>query len=525
MRRLSHFPIFPILLASWPVLNLYAANVLDVQASEILRALIIVGLAVLVLFLGLRWALKDEVRSGSIASVWMLGVLSYEYVRGPLRTFARATWGTDWFLANRFMLVVWLVLLLLAAVLVWRFVRGRARLIAPLNGMALVLTLLPLMTVAQRLVARGGVQSAGVTIYSSSASLPLLTTRPDSMPDIYYIILDGYGRADMLREYYGYDNAVFLAFLASRGFYVARESQANSNRTFLSLATSLNLDYPPPPEPQKGKRGREQDGDYLLAMERRTNDNEVLRLLKARGYTTIQLASGVAPTDHNPFVDIEYRTGSLNRFEEQLLGSTMFSATYPWLWRERILGAFDRLSQLPALPGPKFVFAHIVSPHPPYLFDRTGKLPPLRSMGTLAIGDADIWHSASYIDQLIFVNRKIEVVVDAILAQSKTPPVIIIQGDHGPGCFTLDSLVGPARDLTPEEARQTCMRSRMSILNAYYLPGDGVRQLYAPITPVNSFRVVLNQYLGAELELLDDRSYVYSCGETCEVYRYPAVVK
>lgn len=521
MRRLSHFPFFPFLFTIYPALNLYAANALNVQAAEIVRALIMLALAALVIFLGLRLALKDDVRSGLIASVWLLSLLSYEYVRGPLRNLARNTWGTDWFLANRFMLFVWLALLVLATFLIWRFGKNRAGLIAPLNGMALALILLPLMTVAQRLSANTDVQPAGADIHSSPESLPTLETPPGQLPDIYYIILDGYDRADDLKEHYGYDNAEFLAFLSSRGFYVAEESQTNSNRTFLSLATSLNLDYPHPPDAQEGKVGREQDAAYLAAMGRRVDDNEVLRLLKARGYTAIQFASGAEPTDHNSFADIEYRGGILNRFEEQMLGGSIFNAAYPWLWRNRILDTFEQLSQLPTLSNPKFVFAHIVSPHPPFLFDRDGNLPPIQEMGTLAIGDADIWGSTRYIDQLIFINRKMEGVIDAILAQSKTPPIIIIQGDHGPGCYTLPTLLGHGRDLTPEEASQPCMRSRMSILNAYHFPGNGSKQLYPSITPVNSFRVALDTYLGFNLGLLEDKSYVHSCEKTCEFFLFP----
>ena len=46
----------------------------------------------------------------------------------------------------------------------------------------------------------------------------------------------------------------------------------------------------------------------------------------------------------------------------------------------------------------------------------------------------------------------------------------------------------------------------MWILNAYYLPGyDG--DLYATISPVNSFRLVFNSYFGGEYDMLEDVSY------------------
>jgi len=44
----------------------------------------------------------------------------------------------------------------------------------------------------------------------------------------------------------------------------------------------------------------------------------------------------------------------------------------------------------------------------------------------------------------------------------------------------------------------------MSVLNAYYLPGDPTLSPYASITPVNTFRLVLAKYFDAQLPLLDD---------------------
>jgi hypothetical protein len=76
--------------------------------------------------------------------------------------------------------------------------------------------------------------------------------------------------------------------------------------------------------------------------------------------------------------------------------------------------------------------------------------------------------------------------VDTILAESEVPPVIIIQGDHGPWLQPTDK--------------------RMRILAALYLPGHE-EQLYPTITPVNFFRVVFNSYFGGDYELLEDVSY------------------
>jgi hypothetical protein len=97
-------------------------------------------------------------------------------------------------------------------------------------------------------------------------------------------------------------------------------------------------------------------------------------------------------------------------------------------------------------------------------------------------------YDRGYPDQIAYLNKRLIPIIDNILQNSPTPPIIIIQADHG--------------------ARQRVGGSgRLGILNAYYLPGGGERMLYNSISPVNSFRVVFNTYFGQDYALLDDISY------------------
>jgi hypothetical protein len=70
--------------------------------------------------------------------------------------------------------------------------------------------------------------------------------------------------------------------------------------------------------------------------------------------------------------------------------------------------------------------------------------------------------------------------------------VIVIQGDHG----------APAGLISDDK--------HMPILNAYYLPGADPSALYANISPVNTFRVIFNQYFGGHYPMLADVSYFSS---------------
>jgi hypothetical protein len=76
--------------------------------------------------------------------------------------------------------------------------------------------------------------------------------------------------------------------------------------------------------------------------------------------------------------------------------------------------------------------------------------------------------------------------IDTIMANSKTPPIIIIQGDHGPW-------------LQPKD-------KRMWNFTAVYMPGHE-DTLYPTVTPVNLFRLVFNNYFGGKYDILDDVSY------------------
>jgi hypothetical protein len=106
---------------------------------------------------------------------------------------------------------------------------------------------------------------------------------------------------------------------------------------------------------------------------------------------------------------------------------------------------------------------------------------------------------AGYRRQIQYVNRLIFETVDAILSRSTTPPIIILQSDHGPGAYLH---WGSLENTLPAE--------RFGILNAYYFPDGNYAQLYPAISPVNSFRVLFNQFFEADYEMLPDRHYYSS---------------
>lgn len=322
----------------------------------------------------------------------------------------------------------------------------------------------------------------------------------------YYIILDGYGRADMLQAVHGFNNSAFVDALEQSGFIVASRSQANYPRTLLSLSSSLNMQYL---ETMSSVMG---DSNLWWPVMGTVQQSEVRKILQNWGYKTVFFASVWDYTDirDGDFYEAPYPV-MLKNFYNSFLNFTnlsilrsidRFGVAYPSYDTHRriILFSFKRLPEVAAIPGPKFVFAHIVAPHPPYVFDRTGN--PVDSDFPYSLIDpyrqrGDILESRnSYLDQLMFINQEILTTIDGILANSNIPPSIILQADHGPGIL-----------IDYNSIENSCLYERFSILNAYYLPGVDRDSVPMDLSPVNSFRFIFNSYFQTKLEILPNRQY------------------
>ena len=332
----------------------------------------------------------------------------------------------------------------------------------------------------------------------------------ESLPDIYYIVLDGYGRADLLADLYGFDNSSFVQELESRGFIIPSKSYSNYPKTALSVTSTLNMDYVQSFAPDLKKE------PYWWIMSSFLDHSSVRDSLENLGYQSVAIATDWSITN-NPTVDKYYspRSVILNDFESFYLSTTPLVMIKPLLGKfafvptfdshgELILYNFDTIASIAYQAGPpKFVFAHILAPHPPFVFDAGGA--HLQPDYAFSFNDANDFPYGSqsyregYVGQVQFINAQIISLVDAVLKSSAPPPIIILQADHGPGMFT---------DFTSVD--NTCLKERFSVFAAYYLPGKDPTVIPTDITPVNLFRIVFNQYFGANLPLLESRHYYYN---------------
>lgn len=348
-----------------------------------------------------------------------------------------------------------------------------------------------------------------ITTSTASTAIPSLTTviqlKGDTRPDIYVLILDAYGREDVLRDIYDYDNSKFTNALRNRGFYVPTNNHSNYVQTTYAMASLWNFDYVQP---------WVATSDYNHYILNPIQNNRAFELLHNIGYTTVSFEGALSYTQiYN--ADI-YITNSvrLNKFEAYSLVNTpleplsnIFNLHLPIpsyeSHRQRVLFKFDELQRVPqAIPGPKIVYAHFLVPHPPFVFDAYGNALPQSQPYHLwddseEAGGQEAYRQG-YREQVKFINGKVLEAVDAILTNSKTPPVILIMGDHGPASMFQFNIDQPG-----------CIWERSSNFYALLLPGhqnDGT--LYATITPVNTFRIIFDTYFEANLPLLEDRTYL-----------------
>jgi hypothetical protein len=237
-------------------------------------------------------------------------------------------------------------------------------------------------------------------------------------------------------------------------------------------------------------------------------DYKVWRFLKSRGYKFIHFGDWWEPTRINKFADMNFNYDplKLNAFSYELLKTT---ALYPAISavfqlnnpRKRILYQFRELAKIPSIKGPKFVFAHLLIPHEPYVFDRNGR--PLTDSEVEDRSDKE-----NYLNQLIFVNKRIKWLVNEILSKSKRTPIIIIQSDEGPYISKeLERLY--AGKISWKDLSKEALKIHMRIFNAYYLPEFDKKLLYKSISPVNTFRLIFNFYFGTNFKLLKDESYIF----------------
>jgi hypothetical protein len=487
--------IHPFMFAVYPILFLFAYNRDElVTFPETLLPLLIVLSFALISFVLFWRVLRDRQKAGIVVSIFLLLFFSYGHVYDALKNWRIGGFSPG---QHQYLLLIWSAAIIAGSVAAIRTSRRLDNLTGFLNVVAVTLVAISLLNTGLYQL-RTGRTSASTKNTDERAAITRSGKEQKTRPDIYYIILDGYANPQTLKEIYGFDDTYFTKHLTEKGFRVIAHSRSNYALTYLSLSSSLNMEYINYLTDELGPETKDRAITRKLV-----RDNKVMAFLKSRGYRTVHFSSGWSETLNNGSADLNIKCGQGNEFLELVVQTSMISCIEQSILgndaRHRVLDTFAKLGEVPKIKGPKFVFAHILTPHPPYLFDSKGQ--PVSGTELKMCGK--VWlEKEHYLDQLEYANQKVETLVDQILKKSQTPPVIILQSDHGSA-----SLLSRNNSSCWNSPTDQMLKERMRNFSAFYMPDNGESVLYDSITPANDFRLIFNYYFDTHYELLDDRSY------------------
>jgi len=514
----SPLPIHPVLFALFPLVSVLSANISQLRVLDAGRSVALALVAAMALVLVYSLILRDLMKAALVASATILLFFTYGHAYSILKTISISDLV---FGRHRFLLPASVIVLI---IMFWWAARSRGSLAGItrlLNVIAGIALLLPCASLV-------GYFGAGLAAGQREPTTPnpwgneTFALDANELPDIYYIITDAYARSDVLLDDYHYDNSAFLESLEGMGFIIADRSVPNYFWTHLALAAALNMDYVPDLLPG-WTQGEHIDTADLIKHSR------VRSRLEGLGYSTVGFATGWEETE---LFDADYlltpdisrldllsQQGMFNEFEGLVIHSSALRAVQDLdarsstpvaryiaqrmqrrytVQREIILAEFENLQQVPKIPGPKFVFVHIISPHGPYIFAADGQQREQSGPFSLT-ADTDAGpeqEAEAYVGQLEFISSQLEETIRVVLSESDRPVIIVLQSDHGPGRIRWEA---------PEAGP---VRARAANLNAYYLPVE-CRHLLSPMSsPVNTFRIVFNCVFGDDLPLLEDVTYV-----------------
>lgn len=518
---LEQYPLYILLLGVYPVLYLWTANFTKIHSYVVPRSLLISFCFSLAVFL-LTWLIIHPVRRAGMVAGYIL-VLFFTYGHF-FSLIDNANLAGIIIGRHRFTIIFWL---LLAAAGVFLIIRSRSKLYQATRAANVITGLMTIFLLVQVVSGFAG----STSIKRTAAPMPQTAAAAESTVsanrDVYYILLDGYGRTDLLEKDLNLDNKAFMDQLKSMGFIVPRCGQSNYIDTAYSMAATLNMNY----LDDLGYSYEElAKGDHEKILTPVIAGSLVRQKVSAMGYKFITFKSPylfIDMPDSDVYLDEENTTSpgekieTLN-FQQMFIRTTFARTAAEWLednpedsknipvflvslvspgsvnpesstfagrnykqYRQNLF-QLDSLETIPEISGKKFVYAHLLVTHQPFTFTPAGDF---------RLDEKDSYEA--YKDQITYIDTRLVEILQTILKKSTVPPVIILQSDHS----------------------YSDGGKRARNLQAYYLPDQTGVEIPDTFTNVNAFRLVFDTYFGEDLPLLPDRSM--QIGENYPGYTKP----
>lgn len=328
-------------------------------------------------------------------------------------------------------------------------------------------------------------------------------------PDVWHFIFDRYAGGDSLQRVYHFDNRPFLDALKARGFAVQEHAFSNYQRTGHSVSSTLNGAY----LDGLAANMTNHQTDWV-PLYRAMTGNAALRFFAAYGYDTFFAGSWWNPTRRSLLAGSNvnfYDMPELGRLilDQSVVGMLLENTDLPYAdgrndqcRREHL--KFEELAKIAAEKKRKYVFAHFLLPHPPFVINADGTCRSLEQATHSSRRD-------NYVGQVEYANSQILKLIDKIEA-GPHPAIIIIHADEGPWPlpFVGDERY-PGTDPVAVNWRrinQSQLHEKMGVLLAVKSPdGNSARDL--PVSAVNLYPLVLHNHFGGARPSLPDRHYLF----------------
>jgi hypothetical protein len=486
--------VHPVLFAIYPILFLWSQNVGEVGPDDVGD---VVGATLLAAMFAtaIGWLMfQDRARGALIVTPAILTVLLYGHV---------ANFDVSQQAEHAGWLIVMAAALVIALKLPDRWVD---RLDRGLRVLAVALVAIALVTIIPTEIEEA---TTPRVVIAAGRTLPGETTAQKR--DVYWLVYDRYGSDRSFEEGYGVENDL-TPWLREHGFDVLEDSHANYVATALSLSTTMNMT--PLDELTKGVPVT---SNSYQPMYRALQGSLVARQFEALGYRYLHLGSWWNPTRTDSAADRNYNADGVSDFTSAVVEESLIPVLAEAFLPEELPPtesakhlkhnnwALDTLDRLPRESGPKFVFAHVLLPHPPYVFDSDGRYIPPAEAAT--IREVDAWHH-----QLDYTNSRLRSFIEGLLARPESEqPIIILQADEGPWPerYGSDKFGFDWSKATPRE-----LEMKFGIMNAWYVPGGtDALGLDPSQTAINTFPILFDRYFGIDdYPLLPDRVFASSWG-------------
>lgn len=504
-------PVYPFAFACYFPLKLYTENTSLFALGDIWRPMLFLGAMTLIGFAVARYALRIPVHKAASSVFVILLILT---LTGPFRQFFGPT------LSGAIAYGAVLLGILLAGVLGEKTFRTTL----VLNVVGLVVLTQPAAVFAQNLFL-----SPSTDLLDRRLERLAAPVRPEKQPSIIHIVLDGYSRADVLREVYGIDNQPFLDGLERMEFDVFDQAVSPYNQTLPTMTTVFSGHYP-----DLAGLGAitSNSGNIRNLLGRYIGDSSVIRLFRGFGFRILATSTGYKFLHLDKMDEVSQPAReifALSLFELSLLQSSglkiILDALEPLMpldksekmpvgpaarqLNDAVRHAFE--TSFPEDPGtPYFLYQHIISPHPPFTIDRNGRdwdhyggLFQSMTDGSEVVAGSDENRAAyisGYSEKIAYTNTALTQRLRYLIEKTAEPLIVVVHGDHGGGAY-----------LEHNSASETCIRERFSPLLAVYVSDPNWRadiraKLLKDPNLVNIYRAILGTVYGMDTPILESRA-------------------